>query len=78
MGVEILDVAQAIAAQFQAVGAHAHAVFADVEGVLADLRRAGIAVGNDHLGQRGPVENRAIAPVVAIADVMQRQALAGR
>ena len=61
VGVEIVDQAEAVAAQLQAVGAHAHAVFADVEGVLAALGRARIAVGDDHFRQRGAIEDRAIA-----------------
>ena len=54
MPVEILDDAETIAAEFQAVGAIAQAILTRVEGVLAGLLRGGIAVGNDHLGERFP------------------------
>ncbi len=77
VGVEVADQAEAIAAEFEAVGAHAHAVLADVEGVLAALGGAGVAVGNDHLGERGAVEDGAFAAVVVVAEVVQRQSLAG-
>ena len=77
VGVEVVDQAEAVAAQLQAVGAHAHAVLADVEGVLAPLRRAGVAVGDDHLGERGAVEDRAVLAVVVVAEVVQRQPFAG-
>ena len=77
VGVEVVDQAEAVAAELQAVGAHAHAVLADVEGVLAPLRRAGVAVGHDHFGERGAIEDRAVAAVVAVAEVVQRQPFAG-
>ena len=77
VGVEVLDEAEAIAAQFQAVGAHAHAVFADVEGVLAVLRRGRVAVGHDHLRERGAIENRALLAAIVVPQVVQRQPFAG-
>ena len=74
MSVEVADQAQAVAAQLKAVGAHAHAILADIECVLSPLGRAGITVGDHHLGKRGSVEDRPLAVLVMIAQVMQRQA----
>ena len=77
MGIEILNQPQAVAAQLQTVGARAHAVLADVEGVLAPLRRRRIAVGNDHLGQRGAIENGALLALIVVAQIVQRQSFTG-
>src|SRR5204863_7982723 len=77
VSVEIMDQAEAIAAELQAVGAGPHAVFADVERVFPHLRRAGIAIGDDHLGERRPVQDRPLLAAVAVAEMVQRQPLAG-
>ena len=74
--IEIADHAQAVAAQRQRVGHPADAVLADVEGVLAVMRGGRIAVGHDHLGERGAVEDPAQAAVVVVGDLVQDQALA--
>ena len=77
VGVEVADQAEAVAAEDQAVGAHPHAVLADVERVLPPLRRPGVAVGDDHLGERRPVQHGPVAAPVAVAEVVQGQPLAG-
>src|SRR5262245_23684343 len=69
--------AEAVATELQAVGAHAHAVRADIEGVLAYLRRARVAVGYHHCRQGSAIENGSIPSAVGIANVVDRQPLAG-
>ncbi len=75
--VKVLNVAEAVAAEAEAVGAHAHAVFADVEGVLADLLRLRVAVGDDHLGERGAVEDGPLFALIGVANVVEGEAFAG-
>ena len=75
--VEIADQPQAIAAQLEAVGAHPHPVFTDVEGVLAALRLSWVAIGHHHLRQRRPIEDGAVFVAIAVAEVVERQPLAG-
>ena len=71
-GVQVGDLAQAVAAELERVGPLADQVLAGVEVGLpvAELR---VAVGHDHLRDRGPVEHRAVVQ----ADLVQGQALAG-
>src|SRR5262249_32524021 len=57
VAVEILDQAQAIAAQLPAVGAHAKAIFSRVNGILARLLRRGVTVGNHHFREGGAIED---------------------
>ena len=77
VAVKILDVAQTIAAEFQTVRAIAETVFTGIEGVLARLLRSGIAVGNDHLGERTAVEHRAHPAAVGVGERVEREAFPG-
>ncbi len=77
MAVEILDESKAITTQFKAVRAHPKTIFAGIEGVLAGLLRGRVAVGNHHLREGGAIEHRAILALVLIAEMVQRQSLAG-
>ncbi len=74
--VEIVDVAQAVAAEAQRIEQRADAVFADVEGVAAEAAAPRVAVGHDHFGERGTAHDRAQPVAVVIADVMEDQPLA--
>ena len=71
-GVEVVDLAQAVAAEFQGVGEPAVEVLARVEVVLPEPDRRGVGVGDDHLGDGRPVDHGAPAD----GDLVQREALA--
>src|SRR5262249_43606455 len=73
--IQAANLPEAGAAERQRVGQHAHAVLALVEGILAPVRRTWIAVGNDHLGERGAVENRAQASLVLVGDRVKHETL---
>ena len=75
-GVEVVDLAQAVAAQLQRVQQQPDAVLALVEHVLDPVGRRGVAVGDVHLRQRGPVHDRAHPAPVLVADLVQDQSLA--
>src|SRR5262249_45091424 len=75
-GVEVADLAEAVAAELEAIGEHANAVLALVEGVLPPVGGGGIAVWDDHLGQRGAVEDRPDAAAVLVAHGVQDETLA--
>ena len=77
-GVEVDDLAEAVAAARERRGGDADAVLAAVEGVLPVVARARIAVGHDHLGERGAVQDRAQPPAVLVADLVEHEALARR
>src|SRR5258708_36810862 len=77
MAVEILNEPKAIATQFKAVRSHPETIFAGIKGVLAGLLRSRAAVGNHHLREGGAIEHRAILALVLIAEMVQRQSLAG-
>ncbi len=74
--VEIMDMAETVAAQRQAIEQRADAVFAEIEGVAAERARGWIAVGHDHFGERGAVHDGAQTALVLIADVVEDQAFA--
>ena len=57
--VEVVDLAEAVAAERQRVDQRAEVVLAAVEGVLADVRRRRIAVRHDHLRHRRAMQDRA-------------------
>ena len=71
-GVQVGDLAQAVAAELERVGPLADQVLAGVE-VGLPVPELRVAVGHDHLRDRGPVEHRAVVQ----ADLVQGQALAG-
>ena len=77
-GVEVDDLAQAVAAARERRGGDADAVLAAVEGVLPVVARARIAVGHDHLGERRAVEDRAQPAAVVVGEPVEHEALARR
>ena len=76
MGIEIFDVTDTVAPELEAVGTHTHSIFADVKCIFADLRRARISIGNDHLGERGTVKNGPRSSMVGVTHVMEGESLA--
>ena len=60
-GVDVGDVAQAVAPELQRRRHEAQAPLADVEGGPAVVVGARVAVGDDHLGEGQPVRDRAAA-----------------
>jgi hypothetical protein len=74
-GVDVVDLAQAVAAKREAVAHATEAPLAHVEGVLPAVQRARVAVGDDHLGDGGPVQDGPDAAAVLVADGVQDQAL---
>ena len=68
-GVEVADLAEAVAAQLQRRGHEAEAPLADVEGRAADVVGRGVAVGHHHLGEREPVRDRPGPRRRRVADV---------
>ena len=75
-GVEVGDVADAVAAELERVGVAADQVLAGVEVVLPRPDRRRVAVRHDHLGDRRRGARSAGRPV-ANADLVQHQAFAG-
>ena len=71
-GVQVGDLAQAVAAELERVGPLPAQVLAGVE-VGLPVAEPRVAVGHDHLGDRGAVHHRAFLQ----ADLVQGQALAG-
>jgi hypothetical protein len=57
-GVHVSDVAETVAAELEGVGVAADQVLAGVEVVLPGPDGGGVGVGHDHLGDRGPVDDR--------------------
>ena len=76
--VEVDDLAEAVAAARERRGGDADAVLAAVEGVLPVVARARVAVGHDHLRERGAIEDRALPAAVLVGDLVEHEALAGR
>ena len=74
--VEVVDLAEAVAAELERVGEGAEAVLADVEGVAPVAARAGVSVRHEQLRERGPVEDRAAATAVVVAQRVQHEPLA--
>jgi hypothetical protein len=73
-GVDIGDLAEAIAAQLQRRRHEAQAPLADVEGGPPVVVRGGISVRHDHLGERKAVGDWAEPAAVVVADGVQNQA----
>ena len=71
--VQVDDLAEAVAAEFERVGEQADAVLPLVEDQLAVVGQARVAVGDEHLGQARAVDDRA----AGVVDLVQDQALAG-
>src|SRR5947207_12099777 len=74
--VEIMDVAEAIAAELEGIGELAQAVFAGIERALPEMVRGWIGIGHDHVGDAGAIDDRAHLATIAKRDLMQDQTLA--
>ena len=73
VGVEVGDLAEAVAPELERVQARAEPVLAGVEVRAPVVHRVGLAVGDDHLRARSAVEDR---PAV-VAEVVQDEPLLG-
>ena len=78
--IEVMDLAEAIAAQRQRVGVDADAVLADVERILAPLGLDAVAVRHGHFDDRRTINDGPLAALVdvIVADVVQHEPLARR
>src|SRR5437660_1088470 len=76
--IEIADMAEAIAAELELVRELAEPVFAGIEGALPVMVARRIGIGNDHLADARPVDDRPRPPLVAKGELMQHEALARR
>ena len=75
-GIEVTDLAEAVAAEFQGGRHETEAPLADVECCSAVMVFAMISVRHHHLGKRQPVGHRALATTVAVGDGVQGHPLA--
>ena len=71
--VEVVDLAEAVAAERERLRHAAEAPLARVERVLPAVQLAGVAVGHDHLADRRAVQDRTGAPVVVVGDLVQHE-----
>jgi hypothetical protein len=76
-GVEVVDLAQAVAAELERVGLLAEQVLPGVEVADPEPGRARVAVRDHHLGDRGAVDDRPLALAVREADRVQDEPFAG-
>ncbi len=76
--VEIMDIAEAVAAELERVGEHAEPVFTGIERRLPEMVLGRIGIGHHHLGNAGAMDQRALACTVLVGELMQHQALARR
>ena len=74
-GVEVVDLAEAVAAERQRVRHAPEPPLACIEGVLPPVDRSRVAVGDHHLADRRPVEDRPHAAAVLVADGVEHQTL---
>ena len=75
-GVQVADLAQAVAAQFQRRGHEPETPLADVEGSPPVMVRRRVPVRHDHLRERHPVRDGPQPPAVGETDGVQHQSLA--
>ena len=75
-GVEVPDLAEAIAAELQRRGHVPESPLAHVERRAPVVLGARVAVGHDHLRERHPVRHRPHAPAVLVTDGVEHQPLA--
>ena len=69
--IEIMHIAETIAAERQGIEKLPNTVFARVEGIAAKMSPCRIAIGNDHFGKRGTMDDRPELSFVLIADAME-------
>ena len=72
--VEVVDLAEAVAAERERLRHAPEAPLPRVEGVLPAVQLARVAVGHDHLRDRRAVQDRADAAVVVVGDLVQHEA----
>jgi hypothetical protein len=76
-GVEVTNLAEAVAPELERVGEHPDPVLADVERVFPAVGRRDLAVRHDHLRERRAVENRSELVAVLVGDGVKDESLAG-
>src|SRR5437016_14521742 len=64
--IQVADLAEAVAAVLEGISEIPDAVLAHVERVPVKVRGPGIAVRDDHVDDRGPVEDWAVASLVVV------------
>src|SRR5260221_4355310 len=75
-GIEIVNVAQAIATHLQRIGQSPNAIFSHIKGVLAVVAWAGITIRHGHFWQRCPVDDGAYPPLILVLDGVEHDSLA--
>ena len=68
--------AEAVAAEFERVGELAQSILPGIERAFPEMVRGRIGVGNDHVGDAGPVDDRPLALTIAKRDLVQHETLA--
>ncbi len=75
-GIEIMHMPQAVAAEGERIQKLADAVFAGVEGIPPEVGAGRIAIGHDHLGQRGTVHDGPNAASILVTDGVKNETVA--
>src|SRR5205823_6038644 len=76
--IEIVDFAQAVAAQLQRVCQHAYAVLADVEGVASEVWGPRVTIWHHHVDDRCAVEYWSLPALVLVGRGVENQTLTRR
>ena len=71
--IEILDFAETITPQFEGVCILAQRGFPGIKGVLPEMHRRRVAVGNHHVRERGAMQDRSVDISIAVADIVENQ-----
>ncbi len=72
-GVEVVDVAQAVAAERERIEKLPNPVLTGIEGIAAIVAAGRIAIGHHHLGHGGAMHDGPQPPAILIADLVQDQ-----
>ena len=75
--IKIMDFAQTVAAQAERIGQITHTRLAGIQHVLPGVHGVTVAIGNHHVRQRGPIQDRPPLPGIVITQGMQDQAVLG-
>ncbi len=75
--VDVVDLAQAVAAEREGLGHPPEAPLTGVEGVLPTMDLARVSIGHDHLADRGTVKDRPRPATVVIAHLVEHEPLVG-
>lgn len=73
--IEVMDGTKTVASKSQRVGAQTKTVFTDIEGVLSEVRTAGLSVRNNHLRKRHAVEEGSAFISVLVVDIVKYKTL---